>query len=301
MQNHRVHGDELLALEPVDEETGRGGIVELGKPLIDEVEALHGAAIVVVVMADDQPLRHTLDAGRITRQRFLAVRHQRRPGAGSATIAMRSNHATAQCRLGAATMRSGSGTGRMWGLACTDAGTRAATPRRTEANPEIVRIVPSMRNRLGNASAAQSLDGHRLTGSLRIPRSCWSIIPSPYPEQVGSEASVWPTGSRYRVGSAVLSVHDHDLRLVLGGPAVATPAFGAIAQYHQGIAGRDDATPKGAARDAARMEDRKIASMAATEGTAAAAWRLDESPHLLRDSPCLRPLPVPSWSMIRSR
>jgi hypothetical protein len=56
VQNHRVHRDELLALEPVDEEAGRGGKVEPRQLLLDQVQALHRTAVIVLVMADDQPL-----------------------------------------------------------------------------------------------------------------------------------------------------------------------------------------------------------------------------------------------------
>ena len=44
VQDHRVHGDKLLALEAVDQKTGGLGVVELGELLIDEIEALHRAA-----------------------------------------------------------------------------------------------------------------------------------------------------------------------------------------------------------------------------------------------------------------
>jgi hypothetical protein len=76
VQDHRVHRDELFALEPVDEEVGCLVVVEPGQLLLDEVEALHGAAVVVFVVADDQPLRHALDAGWIARQRFHGIRHR---------------------------------------------------------------------------------------------------------------------------------------------------------------------------------------------------------------------------------
>src|SRR5258706_15753099 len=65
MKNHRVHRDEFFALEAVDQEAGSVGIIELGELLADEIEPLHGAAIVVFVVADNQPLGHSLDSGRI--------------------------------------------------------------------------------------------------------------------------------------------------------------------------------------------------------------------------------------------
>src|SRR5205823_7640894 len=49
MQNHGIHGDELLALEAVDEEAGGIGVIELGELLIDEVEPFHRSPIIVLV------------------------------------------------------------------------------------------------------------------------------------------------------------------------------------------------------------------------------------------------------------
>jgi hypothetical protein len=75
VEDHRVHRDQLLALKTVHEEAGRGGVVQSGELLIDHVEALYRAAIVVLVMADDQPLRHAVDARRITGKRLHTVAH----------------------------------------------------------------------------------------------------------------------------------------------------------------------------------------------------------------------------------
>src|SRR3954447_19527496 len=65
VQDHRVRGDELLALEAVEDEGRRGGEVEPGEPLLEQVQPLHGAAVVVLVVADDQPLGHALDVLRV--------------------------------------------------------------------------------------------------------------------------------------------------------------------------------------------------------------------------------------------
>jgi len=77
VQDHRVHRDELLALEPVDEEAGGLRVVELGELFLDQVEALDCAAVIILVVADDQPLGHALDLGRVAGQRLHSVRHQR--------------------------------------------------------------------------------------------------------------------------------------------------------------------------------------------------------------------------------
>ena len=77
VQDHRVHRDQLFALEPIDDEGRRRREIEFGKLLIDRVEALHRAAVVVLVVADDQTLRHSLDAGGVAAERLHAVRHGR--------------------------------------------------------------------------------------------------------------------------------------------------------------------------------------------------------------------------------
>ena len=73
VQDHRVHRDQLFALETIDDEGRRGGEIEFGKLLLDRVEALHRAAVVVLVVADDQTLRHSLDAGGVAAERLHAV------------------------------------------------------------------------------------------------------------------------------------------------------------------------------------------------------------------------------------
>ena len=73
VQDHRVGGDQLLALEAIDQEARRGREIEPGELLLDEVQALHRAAVVVLVMADDQLLRHALDALRIAAERLHRV------------------------------------------------------------------------------------------------------------------------------------------------------------------------------------------------------------------------------------
>src|SRR3954471_23756123 len=55
MQDHRVHCDQLFTFEPVDKKSSRIRIIKFCKLLFDKVEALHGASVVVFVMADNQP------------------------------------------------------------------------------------------------------------------------------------------------------------------------------------------------------------------------------------------------------
>src|SRR3954449_9413426 len=69
VQDHRVRGDELFPLEAVEDEGRRGGEVEAGEPLLDQGQPLHGPAVVVLVVADDQPLGHALDVLRVAGER----------------------------------------------------------------------------------------------------------------------------------------------------------------------------------------------------------------------------------------
>src|SRR5262249_19631208 len=92
--DHGVHCDELLALEPVDQEVGRTCVIEFGKLVLDAVETLHRAAIVVLVVADDEPFRHSLDPRRIAAQRLYLIRHQRHSVGGRARISIWSNRVT---------------------------------------------------------------------------------------------------------------------------------------------------------------------------------------------------------------
>src|SRR6185437_9985638 len=65
MQDHRVHRDELLALQPVDLEDRRRRPIETGEALADRVQAPDGAAVVVLVMAEEQPVREALQPMRL--------------------------------------------------------------------------------------------------------------------------------------------------------------------------------------------------------------------------------------------
>jgi hypothetical protein len=70
----------------VDEEAGGVRVIELGELLDDEVEAFHRPAVIVLVVADDQPLRHALDLGRVAGERLHSIRHQRSSDHGRAVI-----------------------------------------------------------------------------------------------------------------------------------------------------------------------------------------------------------------------
>jgi hypothetical protein len=86
VQDHRIHGDELLALEAIDEEAGGVGVIELGELLVDEVEAFHRPAVVILVVADDQPLGHALNPDGVAGEGLHAIRHQRSSDHGRAVI-----------------------------------------------------------------------------------------------------------------------------------------------------------------------------------------------------------------------
>jgi hypothetical protein len=77
VQDHRVHRDELLAFEPVDEKPGGLGVIELGELFVDQVEAFHRSAVIILVVTDDQTLGHAFDHGRVARQWLYLIRHQR--------------------------------------------------------------------------------------------------------------------------------------------------------------------------------------------------------------------------------
>ena len=77
VKDHRVHRDELLAFESVDEKASGLRVIERGKLFVDLVEAFHRPAVIVLVVTDDQPLRHALDLGGVAGQWLYSVRHQR--------------------------------------------------------------------------------------------------------------------------------------------------------------------------------------------------------------------------------
>jgi hypothetical protein len=76
VQDHRIHRDELLALEAVDQESRRVWVVELGELLVDHIQPLDRPAVVVLVVAEDQAFGHAFDPRRITGQRLHRVGHR---------------------------------------------------------------------------------------------------------------------------------------------------------------------------------------------------------------------------------
>src|SRR5882724_5632447 len=60
VQDHRVHGDQLFPLEPVDHEDGCRGKVQRGELFGDRVQPFDRTAIVVLPVADDELLREPL-------------------------------------------------------------------------------------------------------------------------------------------------------------------------------------------------------------------------------------------------
>src|SRR5207245_1170393 len=65
MKNHGIHRDELLPLQPVDQESGRARVIEAGKLFLNEVQPLHRPAVIVLVVADDHAFRHAAHTARI--------------------------------------------------------------------------------------------------------------------------------------------------------------------------------------------------------------------------------------------
>jgi hypothetical protein len=82
MQDHRVRRDQLLALQPVDDEYGGRRKIRLCQLHLDCVEALHRARVIVLVVADEQFLRHTFDATWLEGHSFDFVGHGGSPGCG---------------------------------------------------------------------------------------------------------------------------------------------------------------------------------------------------------------------------
>jgi len=75
MQDHRVGGDQLLPLQPVDLEHRRRRPIKALKPSLDRVQAADGTAVVVLVMAGQQAFGEAVETGRLEGQRQDPVRH----------------------------------------------------------------------------------------------------------------------------------------------------------------------------------------------------------------------------------
>jgi hypothetical protein len=70
MEDHRIHRNELLALEPVDEKAGRVGVIEFGKLFLDQVQTFRCPAVIILVVTDDQPFGHSFDSGWVAGKWF---------------------------------------------------------------------------------------------------------------------------------------------------------------------------------------------------------------------------------------
>jgi len=75
VDDHRIRGDQFLALETVQDEDRRRRDVEAGQLGRDGVQPLHRAAVVVFIMADEQLLGDAFDLRRIERQLLDRILH----------------------------------------------------------------------------------------------------------------------------------------------------------------------------------------------------------------------------------
>ena len=75
MQDGRISGDQLFALEPIDVENRSRAPVKFVQPPFDGVQAADGASIVVLVVARQQPLGKPHEARRLEWQWHDLVWH----------------------------------------------------------------------------------------------------------------------------------------------------------------------------------------------------------------------------------
>ncbi|MNV41282.1 hypothetical protein D3C71_1329140 [compost metagenome] len=80
VQQHRIAGDQLLALESVDDKAGRGGKVQPRELRPDGVEPRHRTAIVILVVAAQQPFGQAWQRGRVKGKGLGACLHGDTPG-----------------------------------------------------------------------------------------------------------------------------------------------------------------------------------------------------------------------------
>ena len=91
-------------MRPLITNTGALGEVELGQLFRDGVEPLNRAAVIVLVMADDQPLRHAVDRGRLAGERLYFIGHLCSSGQSSGVIAIVSKWVTLSALVHSATL-----------------------------------------------------------------------------------------------------------------------------------------------------------------------------------------------------
>src|SRR3989454_10744731 len=75
VQDHGIGRNQLLALQPIDEKNRRTREIQLAELLGDAVQPLHRAAVVVLVMTEDQALGKTGEALGLEGQRLQFVGH----------------------------------------------------------------------------------------------------------------------------------------------------------------------------------------------------------------------------------
>ncbi len=76
MEDDGARRNELLALEAVHVEDRRRRPVKVLQPLVDGVQATESAAVVVLVVAREEPLREALEPRRLEQERCDRVGHR---------------------------------------------------------------------------------------------------------------------------------------------------------------------------------------------------------------------------------
>jgi len=76
MQEHRIDRDQLLAFQPVEAKSGSGSRIESGQFATKCVQPADGPAIVVLVVAGDQPGGEAIQPGRLERDGTGVERHR---------------------------------------------------------------------------------------------------------------------------------------------------------------------------------------------------------------------------------
>src|SRR5439155_5310115 len=83
-QDNRDDREEILTQKAVDEKAGSLRLIKHGELFLDQIEEFDRPAVIIVVVADNQPLGHPLDLGRVARQRLELVGHERSSGQAKA-------------------------------------------------------------------------------------------------------------------------------------------------------------------------------------------------------------------------
>jgi hypothetical protein len=102
-QDHRVRRDQLFALQAIDDKDRRGSEVEFCELRRDGVQPPDRAAIIVLVMAEDQLFGHPLDPRRIAGERLHGIGHRSSSGYSNGVIAIMSKWVTLSALVHSAT------------------------------------------------------------------------------------------------------------------------------------------------------------------------------------------------------